>query len=80
MYVCSYMQAELADMLQYNVPAGEEEENAIAARALHGDKSHKDFANCENVYQISDRREANESCSETDYTEPLLTARRACQA
>lgn len=32
-------------MSQYNVPAGDEEEDAIASRALHGDKNHKDFAN-----------------------------------
>ncbi|KAJ4992019.1 iron-containing alcohol dehydrogenase [Stagonosporopsis vannaccii] len=29
----------------YNVPNGEEEVNAIASRALHGNKDHKDFAN-----------------------------------
>ncbi|KAF3050286.1 hypothetical protein E8E11_009011 [Didymella keratinophila] len=29
----------------YNVPAGDEEEDAIASRALHGDKDHKDFTN-----------------------------------
>lgn len=34
------------DMIQYNVPTGEEEEDAIASRALHGNKDHKDFANC----------------------------------
>lgn len=32
-------------MTQYNVPTGEEEEEAIASRALHGNKDHKDFAN-----------------------------------
>lgn len=32
--------------MQYNVPTGEEEENAIASRALHGETDHKDFANC----------------------------------
>ena len=35
------------NILQYNVPTGEEEENAIASRALHGNKGHKDFSNCE---------------------------------
>jgi hypothetical protein len=34
-------------MVQYNVPTGDEEEDAIASRALHGDKDHKDFANRE---------------------------------
>jgi hypothetical protein len=33
-------------MTQYNVPTGEEEEDAIASRALHGNKDHKDFASC----------------------------------
>lgn len=33
--------------LQYNVPTGDAEEDAIASRALHGNKDHKDFANCE---------------------------------
>jgi hypothetical protein len=32
-------------MSQYNVPTGDEEEDAIASRALHGDKDHKDFTN-----------------------------------
>jgi 3-oxoacid CoA-transferase len=36
----------ITDNLQYNVPTGDKEENAIASRALHGDKSHKDFKNC----------------------------------
>lgn len=35
----------MADTLQYKVPSGDEEEDAIASRALHGDKDHKDFAN-----------------------------------
>ncbi|KAJ8108911.1 hypothetical protein OPT61_g7843 [Boeremia exigua] len=29
----------------YGVPSGEEEEDAIASRALHGNKEHKDFTN-----------------------------------
>ncbi|KAF1932162.1 alcohol dehydrogenase [Didymella exigua CBS 183.55] len=33
----------------YNVPAGEEEEDAIASRALHGDKEHKDFVNLKHI-------------------------------
>lgn len=37
------------DMTQYNVPTGVEEEDAIASRALHGDKEHKDFANCKEL-------------------------------
>ncbi|KAJ4322056.1 hypothetical protein N0V94_002635 [Neodidymelliopsis sp. IMI 364377] len=33
----------------YNVPTGDEEENAIASRALHGDKDHRDFANLKQI-------------------------------
>jgi len=33
----------------YNVPTGEEEEDAIASRALHGNKDHKDFANLKQI-------------------------------
>ncbi|KAF2627837.1 alcohol dehydrogenase [Macroventuria anomochaeta] len=33
----------------YNVPTGEEEEDAIASRALHGNKDHKDFANLKHI-------------------------------
>ncbi|KAJ4359324.1 hypothetical protein N0V95_002248, partial [Ascochyta clinopodiicola] len=35
----------------YNVPTGEEEEDAIAARALHGNKDHKDFTNLKQIIQ-----------------------------
>lgn len=40
------------DKIQYNVPTGDEEENAIASRALHGDKNHKDFGNCKMLSAI----------------------------
>ncbi|KAF1359511.1 alcohol dehydrogenase [Lizonia empirigonia] len=33
----------------YSVPTGEEEEDAIASRALHGNKDHKDFANLKQI-------------------------------
>ncbi|XPS93677.1 hypothetical protein M3J09_003020 [Ascochyta lentis] len=33
----------------YNVPTGEEEEDAIASRALHGNKDHKDFTNLKQI-------------------------------
>ncbi|KAF3046408.1 hypothetical protein E8E12_007920 [Didymella heteroderae] len=33
----------------YHVPTGDEEEDAIASRALHGDKGHNDFANLKQI-------------------------------
>jgi len=48
------------DIIQYNVPTGEEEEDAIASRALHGDKDHKDFANCKMLAMICSVFEANQ--------------------
>ncbi|UPX11386.1 uncharacterized protein EKO05_0001992 [Ascochyta rabiei] len=35
----------------YNVPTGKDEEDAIAARALHGNKDHKDFTNLKLIIQ-----------------------------
>lgn len=40
------------DIMQYNVPTGEEEEDAIASRALHSNKDHKDFADCKGSRQL----------------------------
>lgn len=48
------------DIIQYNVPTGEEEEDAIATRALHGDKDHKDFTNCKMLAMICSVFEANQ--------------------
>ncbi len=39
------------DMLQYNVPTGEKEEEAIALRALKS-KDHKDFENCKYLLNL----------------------------
>ncbi|OSS55167.1 hypothetical protein B5807_00815 [Epicoccum nigrum] len=36
-------------LTDYNVPTGEEEENAIASRALHSNKDHKDSANLKQI-------------------------------
>lgn len=39
--------------MQYNVPTGEAEEEAIALRALHS-KEHKDFASCRSSHRRLD--------------------------
>lgn len=41
--------SQILTCLQYNVPTGEAEEEAIALRALHS-KEHKDFASCKSFY------------------------------